>query len=188
MRRAVRVLTCFALAAVSLGLTVPTARASVTSVVISTGDQAFSSGVFQPNDCSGGSRSTCTLRAAIQRANTNGGGAIDFNIAGSGVHTIHVGSTGLGTLPAIGQSGSIDSTTQPGYAGASLIELDGINAGSSSVGLDLTAGSSRVRASSTSGMPRPGRPSGPWGITRRRCSRSPSRPTDRRSPAPAPTA
>jgi CSLREA domain-containing protein len=62
----------------------------------------------------------CTLRAAITQANRDAAAdTIQFAIAGAGVHTISPSTA----LPAIVQSLAIDATTQPGYAGAPLIEL-----------------------------------------------------------------
>jgi len=55
------------------------------------------------------------------------GGTICFNISGSGAHTI----TPASALPTItAASTTIDGTTQPGYTGAPLIEINGANAGS----------------------------------------------------------
>src|SRR5437879_4471071 len=48
---------------------------------------------------------------------------IQFNIPGTGVHTILVGSSGLGALPAVMKPVLIDGSTQPGVQ--PLIELDG---------------------------------------------------------------
>src|SRR5207244_3779205 len=68
----------------------------------------------------------CTLRAAIQQGSFNCGSdasistTIDFNI-GFGPQTI-VPGTGL---PAVGCPMLIDGTSQPGYAGTPIIELDG---------------------------------------------------------------
>jgi len=143
MHRAARIIAVLALAAGVLSAVASPALASVTSTVISTGDQAYSSGgLGVQNDCKTGLLHTCTLRAAITRADNNGGGAIDFDISGSGVQTIDVGSTGLGALPAITQPVTINGSTQPGWSGAPLIQIEGSSAGSSADGLDFTAGSS----------------------------------------------
>ncbi len=71
----------------------------------------------------------CTLRAAIMEAEAmaNGPGGPDviaFNITPSGGKTINVGAVGL---PVISQSVVIDGTTQPGFAGTPIIELNGGN-------------------------------------------------------------
>jgi CSLREA domain-containing protein len=70
----------------------------------------------------------CSLREAIIAANANGTGAdtINFGISGgaAGVKLISVNSS----LPDIATTLTIDGTTQSGYAGAPLIELNGANA------------------------------------------------------------
>lgn len=67
----------------------------------------------------------CTLRAAIQEANsTPGPQTIEFNIPGPGPHTIQPASP----LPAISQAVVIDATTQPGYLATPVIELMGSSA------------------------------------------------------------
>ncbi len=64
----------------------------------------------------------CTLREAITLANgTAGLQTITFDIPGAGVRTIQPASG----LPLITQPLVIDATSQPGYAGTPLIELDG---------------------------------------------------------------
>jgi hypothetical protein len=84
----------------------------------------------------------CTLRAAITEANASPGlDTISFNIPDSGPHTISP-SYGFDFIfdPVI-----IDGTTQPGFAGTPIIELDGSNAGSDAYGIFIFAGSSTVR-------------------------------------------
>jgi subtilisin-like proprotein convertase family protein len=82
-----------------------------------------------------------SLRQAITDANTNPGpDTITFSI-GAGVQTI----TSTTALPEIFDSVTIDGTTQPGFSGKPLIVLDGVNAGASVAGLNITAGSSTVR-------------------------------------------
>lgn len=64
----------------------------------------------------------CSLRAAVQEANALGGNpTITFNIPGAGVHTISSDSG----IPAITTAMTIDATTQPGYSGTPLIEVQG---------------------------------------------------------------
>src|SRR5712692_9164441 len=64
----------------------------------------------------------CTLRAAIEEANaTAATDTIAFNIPGSGPYTIRPTSA----LPTITDPVTIDGTTQPGFAGTPIIELDG---------------------------------------------------------------
>ncbi|HEX3249193.1 MAG TPA: Calx-beta domain-containing protein, partial [Pyrinomonadaceae bacterium] len=84
---------------------------------------------------------TGSLREAIVNANaTLGTDTITFNIPGPGVKTISL----LTALPEITERVVIDGTTQPGYAGTPLIELDGF-ATNSSTGLVIKAGGSTVR-------------------------------------------
>jgi hypothetical protein len=80
-----------------------------------------------------------SLRAAILNANAPPVRAdtITFNIGGAGVHTIAL----LSALPTINDAVTIDGTTQPGYAGTPLIELNGAGAAGAD-GLVLGAGSS----------------------------------------------
>ena len=80
-----------------------------------------------------------SLRQAITDANaTPGLDTIAFDIPGAGVHTIEVPVT---PLPHITSPVILDGTTQPGYAGSPLIELQGSNTN----GLWVTAGSSTIR-------------------------------------------
>lgn len=93
--------------------------------------------VTNANDQGSGS-----LRDAITNANTTPGpDTIVFNIPGAGVKTINL----LTSLPDITDPIVIDATTQPGYVGAPLVELDGLAAGANSNGLIIKAGSSTVR-------------------------------------------
>ncbi len=111
---------------------------SPTFVVNSTGDGIDTS----PNDlvCRDGG-GACTLRAAIQQANANpGANTISFNVGGGGPQTIAPGSA----LPTITDTVIIDGTTQPGFAGKPLIELNGAGAGIAN-GLAITAGNCAVR-------------------------------------------
>ena len=88
----------------------------------------------------------CTLREAIDEANTiAGANEIHFDIPGSGPHTIVPSSV----LPKITDQLTIDGTTQPGWDGPPLIEIDGTtatNAGSVGPGLEISASNSVVRA------------------------------------------
>lgn len=61
---------------------------------------------------------------------------IEFNIAGEGVQTIRPASP----LPIMSGFITFDGTTQPGYAGAPLIEIDGSSAGENADGLRVVAG------------------------------------------------
>ena len=93
--------------------------------------------VTNTNDSGAGS-----LRAAINAANSNSGtDTITFNIAGSGVKTI----TLLSDL-YVSDSVIIDGTSQPGFAGTPLIELNGINlTGNQQSGIHLNSGSSTIK-------------------------------------------
>jgi len=83
-----------------------------------------------------------SLQQAILSANaTSGLDTIVFQIPGSGVHTISPANA----LPTITDPVVIDGTSQPGYGGTPLIELNGANAGTSSDGLNVTAGGSTIR-------------------------------------------
>ena len=67
-------------------------------------------------------KTECTLRAAIQEANSDEDHtAIEFDIGDGGAKRILVGSS----LPRIRQPANIDATTQPGFAGSPLIRLRG---------------------------------------------------------------
>ena len=125
------------------------AYGQATFVVDSTGDSGDSNAGDGVCDSGTGN---CTLRAAIEEANaTSGSDFIKFDIAGSGPHTIQPASA----LPIITDPLRIDGSSQLGASvntnpmstGSNAvlkIELDGTNAGSSTDGLRITAGSSRV--------------------------------------------
>ncbi len=88
----------------------------------------------------------CTLRAALQQAAATANifpepDQIHFAIPGAGPHTISPASA----LPGIVDAVMIDGTTQPGYAGTPLIEIDGTYAGMDVNGLTITAGDSTVQ-------------------------------------------
>jgi len=83
-----------------------------------------------------------SLQQAILDANAaNGVDTIVFQIPGTGAHTI----TPINALPSISDPVVIDGTTQPGFAGTPLIEVNGASAGATSDGLRLTAGNSTIR-------------------------------------------
>jgi CSLREA domain-containing protein len=84
----------------------------------------------------------CTLRAAIVESNAKPGtDTINFDIPGPGPYTI---SPGYG-FDFISDPVVIDGTTQPGFTGSPLIELNGSNAGPDAFGIVIFAGSSTVR-------------------------------------------
>src|SRR5438034_8433709 len=118
------------------------AKAGLLLVVDSTADTSDNA----PGDgvCDGGG--ACTLRAAIEEANATPGadainfeigGCIDFNPSeicepGSFARTI----APVTPLPAIFPDPvTIDGTTEPGFAGTPIIELNGTNAGTDATGL-----------------------------------------------------
>ncbi len=81
-----------------------------------------------------------SLRQAILNANGSPGmDTINFSI-GFGPQTIAPTSP----LPTITDPVIIDATTQPGYSGPPIIELNGSNAGAGANGLYITAGNSTV--------------------------------------------
>jgi CSLREA domain-containing protein len=69
-------------------------------------------------DCNDGN---CSLREAINLANSGAVSEVRFNIGGGGVQTIHVQSP----LPALQSGVVVDGTTQPGYSSAPIIVVDG---------------------------------------------------------------
>ena len=89
-----------------------------------------------------------SLRQAIQSANSlPGPDLIQFNIPGTGVHTIVAGSD----LPFVTDSLTIDGTSQPGYSGKPLIVLTGL-AGRTAYGFGLIPGNCVVRALTINGF------------------------------------
>src|SRR5262249_15282431 len=91
--------------------------------------------VSNTNDSGAGS-----LRQAILSANGSPGtDTIQFRI-GTGPQQI----TPASRLPAITGPAILDATSQPGYAGVPLIELDGSGAGAGVTGLTITGGGSTV--------------------------------------------
>ena len=89
-----------------------------------------------------------SFREAIEYADALGSaGTIAFAI-GTGQQTIDV----LSPLPAITAPVTIDGTTQPGYSGTPLIELDGAGAGTGSNGLTITGNDITVKGLIISGF------------------------------------
>ncbi len=81
-----------------------------------------------------------SLRQAILNANASAGAdVISFAILAAGVQTITLAST----LPSITDPVTIDGTTQPGFAGTPLIELNGN--GIAGNGLNIAAGNTTIR-------------------------------------------
>ncbi|MEG4348662.1 SdrD B-like domain-containing protein [Microcoleus sp. LAD1_D3] len=83
-----------------------------------------------------------SLRDAITQANALAGAdIINFNIPAPGVQTI----APLTSLPIITEAVTIDGTSQPGFAGTPLIQLDGTNAGGTTNGILITGSGSTIR-------------------------------------------
>jgi uncharacterized repeat protein (TIGR01451 family)/CSLREA domain-containing protein len=67
----------------------------------------------------------CSFREALDAANNHpGADTINFNIPNAGAHTIALGSQNLIATDPV----TIDATTQPGFAGKPLIEINGTKA------------------------------------------------------------
>jgi Concanavalin A-like lectin/glucanases superfamily/FG-GAP-like repeat len=127
--------TTLSITAQSAGATPLEARLTVASGLFA---------VTNTNDSGPGS-----LRQAIldSDATTGGVNTIVFAISGQGVHTI----APLSGLPAITSAVLVDGFSQPGYAGAPLIELSGGQAGFAS-GLTLTGADITVRGLDINGF------------------------------------
>ncbi len=122
-RLPLRVRRCVLIVTLLLGCQL-TARAATTFVVTNTNDNGPGS-----------------LRQAILDANANpGSDLINFNI-GSGLKTITLASA----LPAISDPVVIDGTTQPGFSGTPLIEINGTSTGFNVV-LPISAGNTTIRS------------------------------------------
>jgi hypothetical protein len=116
-------------------LVILTEGSSAPTVVMTSAVATFT--VTNTNDSGAGS-----LRQAILDANANpGADMITFNIPGVGSHTI--APTSL--LPEITDPVTIDGTTQPGFSGSPIIELNGAALTGSEFGLNFTTGNSTVR-------------------------------------------
>ena len=90
-----------------------------------------------------------SLSAAILAANaTVDLDTIKFAIPGNGGHTISQSRA----LPVITTPVVVNADSQPGFAGVPLIELHNGTGGTSTVGLDIRAGSSRVLGLSVTGF------------------------------------
>ena len=120
-----------AIALVSGALAAP-ARATTATFVVNSADDV------DDGTCDA---THCSLREAINAANANPGtDTIIFNI--SGVPSIKPTTA----LPVITGPVVIDGTTQSGFIGSPIVEIDGSLAGSGASGLRITAGASTVRA------------------------------------------
>ncbi|MGD2070907.1 MAG: CSLREA domain-containing protein [Gemmatimonadota bacterium] len=84
----------------------------------------------------------CSLREALTASSSaDGASVIAFDIPGAGPHTIRPASP----LPPLGDDVLLDGTTEPDWAGAPVIELDGSGAGEFTHGLVLLGSGSTVR-------------------------------------------
>jgi len=116
--------------------------AGVVCSLVAAAGQAATFTVNSTNDFDDGvcNAAHCSLREAIFAANAAAGtDTIRFGI-GAGQRTIQPGSA----LPTITDPVIIDGTTQPGYGGTPIIEIDGSNAGLGANGLRISAGGSTV--------------------------------------------
>ena len=116
--------------------------AGVVCSLVAAAGQAATFTVNSTNDFDDGvcNAAHCSLREAIFAANAAAGtDTIRFAI-GAGQRSIQPGSA----LPTITDAVIIDGTTQPGYGGTPIIEIDGSNAGLGSNGLRISAGGSTV--------------------------------------------
>ncbi len=110
-------------------------------IVTTTGDEALTSdqlatGICDVDPDTAGNQ--CTLRAAIQLANSLGGSqSITFDIPGGGVPDIAPASA----LPALQASITIDGTTEPG----GWVQLSGASEGGTSAGLNVSGGPAVIR-------------------------------------------
>ncbi|MEI7731942.1 MAG: hypothetical protein WCO56_20380 [Verrucomicrobiota bacterium] len=83
-----------------------------------------------------------SFRQALLDANSNpGSDTILFNIAGAGPHVIAPASA----LPTVTDSVIIDGTSQPGYNGQPLIEVNGAKAGTSTSGILVQTSGCTIR-------------------------------------------
>ena len=93
---------------------------------------------------------TGDLRFCITQADSDATTpTIDFAISGTGLETIKLGSA----LPQITQPVTIDGTSQTGYKGTPLIEIDGSNLADTDAVLSITAGSTTIKALAIDGCP-----------------------------------
>ena len=90
-----------------------------------------------------------SLRQAILDSNAASGAGvntIDFALTGTGVHTL----TPLSALPVITTSVVVDGTSQAGFAGSPLFEINFNDTGSQ--GIEISAGGSTIRGLTINGV------------------------------------
>jgi parallel beta-helix repeat protein len=84
----------------------------------------------------------CSLRGAIANANASPDkDVISFSIGGGGAQTI----SPTAALPSITTPVTIDGTTQGGFAGTPIIQINGTNAGATTDGLTITGANTTIR-------------------------------------------
>ncbi len=99
-----------------------TFTALITAAIIFSFSSTISAGTFTVTTVLDTSSSLLTLRQAITDANNNAGkDTILFNISNEGISTIKL----MTPLPDIKDSVVIDGTSQPGFSGSPVIEIDG---------------------------------------------------------------
>jgi CSLREA domain-containing protein len=112
---------------------------SADGIIVDPGAAGFPDDFTVTNSADAGRGS---LRQAILNANANPGkDFISFDIQIPGSRSINL----LSPLPAITDPVTIDGTTQPGFAGTPLIELDGSQAGTGTDGLAVSSGFSTIQ-------------------------------------------
>ncbi len=120
--------------------------AQLTFIVNSEGnnpDLAGENGLCDTGETIPGGDAECTLRAALQEANTTPEtDTINFDIPNAGIHTILPAIA----LPVVTAPVVIDGTSQFGYTSFPLIEIDGSEtAGGDVFGLEIRAGNSTIK-------------------------------------------
>jgi CSLREA domain-containing protein len=129
----------------SLGLALLVAAVSLAALTVRVAPaEAATFTVNTTNDANDGAcnSSHCSLREAIIAASSAADlDTISFDLLGPGPHTIRPGSGyPVSNFPVI-----VDGTTQPGYVGKPIVELDGSLTGPGSIGLNFRGGGSTVR-------------------------------------------
>ena len=119
-----------------------TANNSATQVTTVTGGTVYTvNSTADTTDAQGCDATNCTLREAINAANSHPGkDTILFNIPGAGAHTINATPGFSGISEAV----FIDGTSQPGFTGQPIIEVNGASAGQVN-GFWVTGGGTRLR-------------------------------------------
>jgi uncharacterized repeat protein (TIGR01451 family) len=115
------------------------AHAAPTIIVNSTGDGADAN---LADDICADSLGNCTFRAALQQANkASDADVIGFDIGGGGLQTLSPATA----YPTISHPLTIDGTTQPGFSGTPLIELNGSGTPGGSSGIYTIANNTIIR-------------------------------------------